>query len=381
MGFLTSAVVPIWHTMTPESIESIDSQGFDQVIAVFDGVAMQSIPDRWEVVRLGQNYGQQRARNTGLLYASGRYVLHVDDDTTLYPECLATMVEAIERTGADFVYASYDKTGEFTHPHVAPEWDCERLLRANFVDTTSLVRRHLMGSWNESIDRYQDWDIWLPLAGRGCVGHAIKEPLFSKHYVPGDTSCRGPQHRDEWSARVRGMHSRSARAFTSDWTGPFRANAHRHLWPLRGKPIRYVEVGVYEGRSGCWMLDNILTHPDSRYIGIDTWAPCPDREPIARRNLDHPRRGRRIIKATSDVAASMIGGGIDVLYIDGGHTADDVRRDIEALFPLVASGGIVAFDDYSHPRYPEIKTVVAEFLDATSCTVIESNHQLWCRKA
>lgn len=384
---ITSAVVPIWHTMTKQSIASIESQGFDQIIAVFDGVLPQPLSGTWDQIRLSSNCGQQRARNTGLLHATGKYVLHVDDDTTLYPGCLAAMVEAIERTGADFVYSSYDRTGETTKPHTAPKWDIRQLLKSNFADTTSLVRRHLLDfrprPWDESIERLQDWDLWLSLAGQGCVGHAIEKPLFSKHYVAGDVSTRGKADHDRWFNIVRTPHTLPPRSFTQDWTGPFRANAHRHLWSLRGQPIRYVEVGIYEGRSGCWMLDNILTHPGSQYVGIDTWDErTSGREVVARANLDHPRHGRRIIKATSDVAAEMLKGDpIDVLYIDGGHTEDDVKRDFQSLYPLLNVGGIVAFDDAADDRYPGIRRFLRdEFPGSGSVEMLESNSQLWARK-
>ena len=383
---LTSAVVPIWHTMTKESIDSIESQGFDQVVAVFDGVPPQLLPNNWERIRCSDNHGPHRARNTGLLHATGRYVLHIDDDTTLYPDCLSTMVAEIEETGADFVYSSYDRTGELTHPHIARKWDAEQLFKSNFADTTSLVRRHLLDfrprAWDESLDRLEDWDLWLCLAGRGCVGRRIAKPLFSKHYIKGDISTRGRDDYQRWFDIVRALHLSPSRQFTEDWTAPFRSNAHRHLWELRGEPIRYVEVGIYEGRSGCWMLDNILTNPAAQYVGIDTWEPCPDREPIARHNLDHPRRGRRIIKSTSDRAAKMLANHpIDVLYIDGGHTEADVRRDFESLYPLLKVGGIVAFDDAAHPKYPGVRRFLErDFPGSGSVEILESNHQLWAKK-
>jgi hypothetical protein len=37
-----------------------------------------------------------------------------------------------------------------------------------------------------------------------------------------------------------------------------------------GKPdIQYLEVGMYEGRSVVWMLENVLTHPTARVTGLD----------------------------------------------------------------------------------------------------------------
>ena len=39
----------------------------------------------------------------------------------------------------------------------------------------------------------------------------------------------------------------------------------------KDKPIKYLEIGVFEGMSMVWMLHNVLTHPDSRAVGVDPW--------------------------------------------------------------------------------------------------------------
>lgn len=39
--------------------------------------------------------------------------------------------------------------------------------------------------------------------------------------------------------------------------------------------------------------------------------------------------------------------GADLLFIDGGHTLDVVRKDIELYLPLVKDGGVVVFHDFS----------------------------------
>lgn len=42
---------------------------------------------------------------------------------------------------------------------------------------------------------------------------------------------------------------------------------------------------------------------------------------------------------------------IDAIFIDGGHTVEDVSRDIELWYPKVKNGGLIAGHDYygSHP--------------------------------
>ena len=58
--------------------------------------------------------------------------------------------------------------------------------------------------------------------------------------------------------------------FTTDWF-----TTHIRLWKkvladFKNKPnIHYLEIGVFEGRSLIWMLENILTHPTSKATALD----------------------------------------------------------------------------------------------------------------
>lgn len=48
------------------------------------------------------------------------------------------------------------------------------------------------------------------------------------------------------------------------------------------------------------------------------------------------------------------------LMIDGDHTYKGVRYDWETYYPLIRKEGIVLFDDYAEPAWPEITTFVDE---------------------
>jgi glycosyltransferase involved in cell wall biosynthesis len=50
------------------------------------------------------DYGS-RARNRGLVVATGTYVAYLDDDNTWRPDHLKLLVEALETSGADFAYS------------------------------------------------------------------------------------------------------------------------------------------------------------------------------------------------------------------------------------------------------------------------------------
>ena len=61
--------------------------------------------------------------------------------------------------------------------------------------------------------------------------------------------------------------------FTRNWFRNRNLPTFREfIYPVwKGKPITYLELGVFEGMSLTWMLQHVLTHTDSMAIGIDPW--------------------------------------------------------------------------------------------------------------
>jgi hypothetical protein len=70
----------------------------------------------------------------------------------------------------------------------------------------------------------------------------------------------------------------------------------------------------------------------------------------------------------------------DVAYIDGDHSALGAVLDTCLVWPLVKPGGIVAFDDWTHPRFRTFPRLVAALLGAVPHEVLAENEQLWVRK-
>lgn len=98
------------------------------------------------------------------------------------------------------------------------------------------------------------------------------------------------------------------------------------------EPGRWRGAGVQKGmpRSGGganeegsrfpWLLQNL------RRFGVEDWV-----VPIV---------------STSTSASSLPLDDIRLLFVDGLHTYEGVKKDIESWLPRVASGGVVVFDDY-----------------------------------
>ena len=136
--------------------------------------------------------------------------------------------------------------------------------------------------------------------------------------------------------------------FTTNW---FSANIpvwEKALAPYRGKAdIHYLEVGVYEGRSALWMLENVLTHPSARLTGVDLFD-----GPYKQRFLANLERSGSSNKATTIAGPSQLVlrglplDSFDIIYIDGSHSKDDVLEDAVLSWRLLKQGGLLIFDDY-----------------------------------
>ena len=137
--------------------------------------------------------------------------------------------------------------------------------------------------------------------------------------------------------------------YSSDWAKHFVVNARAHLMHLAERPVRCLEIGVFEGRSGRWMLENLLVHPESSYVGIDAWGWNDGAEEKARENL-MPHADRVELRRGDSGWVLRQGAwepeSFDFAYIDGCHRALAVLTDSTLVWPLVKVGGLVVWDDY-----------------------------------
>jgi len=119
---------------------------------------------------------------------------------------------------------------------------------------------------------------------------------------------------------------------------------NEHLKPLASKPINYLEVGIYEGRSMLWMLDNVLKHPDSTATGIDVLIREHYMENLVRSGACE--RVTNLRGRSQDLLHTLPKGHFHVVYIDGSHLGQDVLVDAVLSFELLKVGGLMIFDDH-----------------------------------
>lgn len=135
------------------------------------------------------------------------------------------------------------------------------------------------------------------------------------------------------------------------------------------------EIGVWFGTHARGLLEN-MDNIKMLYL-IDPYVPyhdgrlSRDRESVRYvygrfRNdiLESNLKDRiKFIKKYSSVAINDVPSGMDFVYIDGNHSHDYVKRDIELYYRKVRVGGLFGGDDYNYSRLPEVTIVVNEFVE------------------
>jgi glycosyltransferase involved in cell wall biosynthesis len=182
-----SIIIPYYnHRNSLEfALESVVMQTYSnkEVIIVDDGsdTPLESVTsdymDKLDARILRQeNRGAPSARNMGLSHSTGEYVIFWDADVVAVPEMLTELESTLSsHPEAVFSYSHY-MFGQHRMP--AKEFDIVELRKNNYIHSTTLIRKNACPSWDESLGRFQDWDLWLQIVDGGGKGVLVPEYLF-----------------------------------------------------------------------------------------------------------------------------------------------------------------------------------------------------------
>ena len=136
-------------------------------------------------------------------------------------------------------------------------------------------------------------------------------------------------------------------------------NFEKFLIPLAGQDnLYFLQLGAFTGDASLWMAEHILTGKHNLLMDVDTWIGS-DEEQHHEMDFNDVRKVYLDKVTPYKVIESFIGTTVDFLtqyrdknvidfiYIDADHTTVGVLMDAELSFPLLKSGGIMAFDDYT----------------------------------
>ncbi|MFA6228138.1 MAG: glycosyltransferase family A protein [Patescibacteria group bacterium] len=180
-----SVIIPAYNAAKTISrcLNSIFNQTLKdyEIIVVNDGstddllLALTTCSHRLTILNQ-ENKGAPAARNYGFSQSSGSEVIFVDADVILRPQALEKMHLALKTVSeASFAYSQFRwgwkkfKLWPFA---------AEKLKQQPYIHTCSLIRREKFPGFDETLKKFQDWDLFLTMAECGDRGVFIPEVLF-----------------------------------------------------------------------------------------------------------------------------------------------------------------------------------------------------------
>ncbi|NQV90253.1 glycosyltransferase family 2 protein [Candidatus Uhrbacteria bacterium] len=220
-----SVIIPTYqHAETlPSVLDSILNQSRkpDEIIVINDGSTDNTeavlAPYQEHITYFSQkNQGAPTARNLGFTHSRGEYVIFWDADVIGEPTMLERLETALENhPEASWAYSSFCWGKKL---FLSTYFDQEKLRKENFIHTSALIRRDVSPRFDESLRRFQDWDLWLTLSQSGKQGIFVDEPLYRVLVASGRPSLSKwipkflyhiPWKHIGWTPRVIQEHQRA----------------------------------------------------------------------------------------------------------------------------------------------------------------------------
>jgi predicted O-methyltransferase YrrM len=181
--------------------------------------------------------------------------------------------------------------------------------------------------------------------------------------------------------------------FTEDWFSHNIPNFEMCMQSTHEKKL-FLEIGAFEGRATCWLLENGLSDKGSivcidpftgsvEHGGID----MPAVEARFWSNTNEAKKAEQkvsLMRTTSYKALAELielKYAFDFVYVDGSHAPDVALTDACMAWGLLKQGGVMLFDDYLYPHEPT-KVGIDAFLTGFEgkYDLLFSNYQLAVKK-
>lgn len=213
-----SIIIPVFNQEQYlwEAIESaLDQTVKCEIIVINDGSTDNSL-------RLAKSYeprvkvidqvnkGLASARNTGIMNATGEYILPLDADDILLENCVETMQKFAKR-GPDVIASSFKTFGVNSGEVILTNTPTlEEFKTLNRIGYFSAIKRSVLlarGGYNPKMTwGYEDWDLWIDIFKRGHSLCLIPEPLMLYRIKEQSMIQEADRHRDELINQMKKNH-------------------------------------------------------------------------------------------------------------------------------------------------------------------------------
>jgi len=175
--------------------------------------------------------------------------------------------------------------------------------------------------------------------------------------------------------------------FTEDWFSHNIPNFEKCMAVIPERKL-FLEIGAFEGRATCWLLENGLTDKGSivcvdSFSGIGMhaaeasfWSNTNETKSIEQKVSLMRHTSYKALADLIEIKCMF-----DFIYVDGGHAPDVALTDACMAWGLLKPQGVMLFDDYQYPHEPT-KVGIDAFLAgfAGHYDIIVNNYQLAVQK-
>jgi GT2 family glycosyltransferase len=255
-----SIIFPVWNKsekMLQKALDSVLEQVYDDwELCISDGSTRKREETR-KFLKHFQKKNKERVKlgfidegginliensNNAIDMATGEYIVFMDCDDEISPNCLLELAKAVENnSGVDFIYSDFDKIderGRRFDPSFWPDWSPHTLTSQMYTTHVTCYRKDVvekLGRLVEGTEGAQDWDLVLRYVteyeGNWNVVH-IPKILYHWRVGPGSTAlpnsgCKDWAYDNQKGVLERYLERRSLKgevlkgAFEGSWRVKF----------------------------------------------------------------------------------------------------------------------------------------------------------------
>lgn len=180
--------------------------------------------------------------------------------------------------------------------------------------------------------------------------------------------------------------------FKEDWFSHCKHLFDKYLCQFKGQPVNFLEIGSFEARSACYMLDSILSYNHLATLTcVDPHLDSIVKYRFKKNLATYLSSGQCIYHNTTSLnyflnVKNSTANHFDFIYIDGAHDQQSVLTDVVMSFVFLKVDGIIALDDYEweDKNYPGVrpKEAIDGFLESFKhkIEVVHKGYQVWLIK-
>lgn len=152
------------------------------------------------------NKGLSSARNTGIMNATGAYILPLDADDILKENALEVMTKIINETNSDIVAPSFKEFGKSDREVILSDFTMDDLKVSNRLPYFSAVKRSRLlevGGYSPKMKwGWEDYHMWFNLFSQNCTITFIKDILVMYRVKERSMIHEANEHSDELRAQI-----------------------------------------------------------------------------------------------------------------------------------------------------------------------------------